>query len=146
MSAEASYNVSAVRCRRRRPRELPKVSSPRDVYALVAPLVKNANREHFYGVYLNARNQVLAVELISVGSLNTSIVHPREVFGPAMEKRAASLIVAHNHPSGETDPSDEDLQLTRRLFQAGEILGVALLDHLIVSNGSWTSLKEEGHL
>ena len=146
MSAEAGYSVSTVRCRRRRPREIPKVNSPRDVYALVAPLVRDADREHFYGVYLNARNQVLAVELISVGSLNASIVHPREVFGPAVEKRAANLIVAHNHPSGETDPSEEDLQLTRRLSQAGEVLGIALLDHLIVANGSWTSLKEEGHL
>jgi hypothetical protein len=103
-------------------------------------------REHFVGLYLNARNRMLARRTVSVGSLNASIVHPREVFAPALRLGAAGLIVVHNHPSGETDPSVEDLELSRRLSEAGEILGIDLLDHVIVGSGGFTSLKESGQL
>jgi DNA repair protein RadC len=116
------------------------------VYDLVAPLVKDATQEHFYALYLNTRNVPIGLELVSVGSLNASIVHPREVYAPALQLRAANVIVAHNHPSGETDPSADDLVITKRLAEAGEVLGIPLLDHVIVSNGDWSSLKDEGHL
>jgi DNA repair protein RadC len=119
--------------------------NPRDVFEATADL-RFMSKEHFVGLYLNTRNRLLARETISVGSLNASIVHPREVFEPALRHRAASLIVAHNHPSGETDPSLEDLQLTRRLVEVGEILGITLLDHVIVGASGFTSLKENGHL
>lgn len=142
---QATYTVSTLRRRRRR-NPPPSIRKPDEVYDLIRPLVKDVDREHFYGVYLNTRHHVIAVELISVGSLNASIVHPREVFVPAFQYRAATLVVAHNHPSGETDPSDDDLKITRRLSEAGELLGIPLLDHVIVANGSWTSMKEEGHL
>lgn len=140
----AAYTVATVRRRRR---TLPQdIRTPKDVYGLIAPLVRDQGQEHFYAVHLNARNRVLGVELVSVGSLNASIVHPREVFRNAIIAGAASIIVAHNHPSGETDPSNDDLSITRRLREAGELIGISLLDHVIVANGSWSSLKEEGHL
>ena len=142
---ESGYTVSTVRRRRRKAVPVP-LRKPQAVYDLVAPLVRDLDREHFYGIYLNTRNSVLAVELVSVGSLNASIVHPREVFSRAVQLSAAALILAHNHPSGETDPSQDDLAITKRLSEAGRILGIEVLDHVIVANGSWTSLKEEGHL
>jgi DNA repair protein RadC len=117
------------------------VQGPADVFELTADL-RRLRREHFIGLYLNTRNRLLVRETISIGSLNASIVHPREVFEPALRQGAASLIVVHNHPSGETDPSEDDLAITRRLSEAGEILGVPLLDHVIVGGNGYTSLKE----
>ncbi len=123
----------------------PVLRTPREVYEATADL-RPERREHFVGLYLNTRNRLLARETVSVGSLNASIVHPREVFEPALRRNAASLIVVHNHPSGEVEPSEDDIQITRRLAQAGDILGIALLDHVIVGGAGYLSLKEEGHL
>ncbi len=123
----------------------PVLRTPREVWEATADL-RGERREHFLGLYLNTRNRLLLRETVSVGSLNASIVHPREVFEPALRHGAASLVVVHNHPSGETDPSADDLAITRRLAEAGEILGIALLDHVIVGRDRFTSLKEEGHL
>lgn len=119
--------------------------TPQDVYDLTADL-RFCRRERFQGLYLNTRHRLLVRETISVGSLNASIVHPREVFAPALDCRAASVVVVHNHPSGETDPSEDDLAITRRLDEAGRILGIHLLDHVIVGRHGFTSLKEAGHL
>src|SRR5262245_9320338 len=121
------------------------LSRPEDV----APLLlewRLAQREHFVGFYLNARNQLLVRALVSVGSLSASIVHPREVFRPALEVAAAGVIVAHNHPSGDPEPSPEDLAVTRRLAEAGSLLGIELLDHVIVAARGHVSLKARGHL
>jgi DNA repair protein RadC len=123
----------------------PAVSGPGDVYAVTASL-REERREHFVGIYLNTRNRILAAETISVGTLNASLVHPREVFAPALRLSAATVVVAHNHPSGETDPSEDDLAITRRLVDAGDLLGISLLDHVIVGRRGYTSLKELGHL
>jgi DNA repair protein RadC len=123
----------------------PYVRTPRDVFEATADL-RTLRREHFVGLYLNTRNRLLARETISMGSLNASIVHPREVFEPAVRQGAASVVVVHNHPSGETDPSDDDLAITRRLVEAGDILGIALLDHVIVGMEGFTSLKEAREL
>ncbi|HET9233167.1 MAG TPA: DNA repair protein RadC, partial [Candidatus Eisenbacteria bacterium] len=121
------------------------IQGPQDVFEITADL-RRLRREHFIGLYLNTRNRLLVRETISIGSLNASIVHPREVFEPALRQGAASLIVVHNHPSGETEPSEDDLAITRRLSEAGEILGVPLLDHVIVGGGGYTSLKESAGL
>jgi DNA repair protein RadC len=145
MEPEQGYTVSTVRRTRRR-KDPKEIRNPKAAYDLVRPLVKDADRERFYAVYLNTRNHVLAVELVSVGSVNASLVHPREVFKPAIALSAASLLVAHNHPSGDPAPSEEDLALTRRLREAGELLGIPLLDHVIVGEGAYRSLKEEGQL
>lgn len=143
MNPEESYTVSAVRRRRRRTLS-PCIKTPKDVYDLVAPLVREDSREHFYGIYLNSRSRVIKVELVSLGSLNASLVHPREVFLPAVLASAASVIVAHNHPSGESDPSDDDLRITRRLVDVGELLGIPLVDHVVIGEGVWESLRDRG--
>mgnify|MGYP002624206046 CR=1 FL=1 len=121
------------------------VKRPEDV-ALVVSDIRRAAKEYFVGLYLNTRHRLLCRETVSVGSLNASIVHPREVFLPALRAGAAAVIVVHNHPSGETDPSEDDIAVTRRLVEAGEILGIGLLDHIIVGERGHTSLKELGHL
>jgi len=93
-------------------------------------------------VLLSTKNHVLAVELVSVGSLAASIVHPREVFKPAIVDSAAAIVVAHNHPSNDPTPSPEDIEFTRRLAKAGELLGIRVLDHVIVCENSYASLRE----
>ena len=119
----------------------PLVRGPESVYELTRD-IRNLNREHFVGFYLNSRNQVLRREIISIGSLNASIVHPREVYLPAVAMSAASVVLAHNHPSGDPTPSEEDLAITRRLLEAGRILGIDLLDHVVVARESYASFKE----
>ena len=117
------------------------VRGPETVFDLCRD-IRGANREHFVGFYLNSRNQVLRREVISIGSLNASIVHPREVYQPAIAVSAASLILAHNHPSGDPTPSEEDLAITRRLVEAGRILGIDILDHVVVCREAYASFKE----
>jgi DNA repair protein RadC len=120
---------------------IPLVRGPETIFELTAD-IRRSNREHFVGFYLNSRNQVLRREIISIGSLNASIVHPREVFIPALAVSAASLILAHNHPSGDPSPSEEDLAITRRIAESGRLLGVELLDHVVVAREAYTSFKE----
>ena len=104
------------------------------------------DREQFIIACLNTKNEPINITVVSVGSLNKAIVHPREVFKTAILSNAASVMAFHNHPSGDTTPSDQDIQLTHRLVEAGELLGIKLLDHLIIGGGSFTSLKEKGYL
>ena len=122
---------------------LPAISKPADVLPLVADL-REKRKEHFVALLLNARNQVLHREDVSVGSLNASLVHPREVFSPAVERAAAAVILVHNHPSGDVTPSRDDLDLTDRLVKAGQIMGIDVLDHLIVAKQAFLSFKERG--
>ena len=122
---------------------VPVISAPGDSLHYLAD-IKDQTREHFKTLYLNARNQIIHEELTSIGSLSSAIVHPREVFRLAVEHSAASVILAHNHPSGDVSPSQDDLNLTRRLMQAGEILGIDVLDHIIVGSDDFISLKERG--
>ena len=106
--------------------------------------IKNRDREVFKVLHLNARNQVVFEEIIAVGSVSTCIVHPREVFRNAVSAGASSLVLAHNHPSGDVSPSQDDINLTRRLVQAGEIMGIDILDHVIVGKDDFLSLRERG--
>ena len=122
---------------------LPVVSSPRETLGLLAE-IKDQRREHFVCMYLNARNQVIRRETVSIGSLSASIVHPREVFLEAVRLSAASCILAHNHPSGDVTPSRDDIALTRRLEQAGGILGIEVLDHIIIGSEDFFSFREKG--
>jgi DNA repair protein RadC len=116
------------------------IRGPDDVLAHVRDLAR-ARREHFVVLLLNARHELQRRETISIGSLNASIVHPREVFHPAILHSAASLVLVHNHPSGDPEPSEEDLAITRRLVQAGEITGIGVLDHVIVATRGVVSFK-----
>ena len=109
---------------------------------LKAESKSDRQKEHFWGIYLNARNVIIKIELISLGILDSCITHPRETFNPAITCGAASLIVVHNHPSGETAPSEKDKEVTEKLVKAGEILGIPLLEHLIIiENGDYSSMK-----
>jgi DNA repair protein RadC len=117
------------------------IRGPENVFELTQD-IRTSNREHFVGFYLNSRSAVLRREVISIGSLNASIVHPREVFVPAIAVSAASLILAHNHPSGDPTPSEEDLAITRRIQEAGRLLGIELLDHVVVARDAYASFKE----
>lgn len=119
----------------------PCIQGPRDVLAQVDD-IRRRHKEHFVGLYLNCRNQVLHKELISLGTVNASLVHPREVFEPAIRLSAVAVILSHNHPTGESQPSDEDVALTRRLAQAGTLLGIDVLDHLVVTKLGYLSMRD----
>jgi len=119
----------------------PVVKTPEDVVSLVAGRLKGKKKEHFLVLSLDTRNQLIKVSEISVGSLDTSIVHPREVFKEAISASAASVIFVHNHPSGDPEASADDIELTKRLTQAGEIVGIDVLDHIIIGDKQHLSLK-----
>jgi len=123
----------------------PLVSSPIKVYELLKPMFLS-DKESFLMLSLNTKNGVTAIRTISIGSLNANIVHPREVFKAALFDSAASIIVAHNHPSGDPTPSKEDIDITKKLLEAGNLLGITLLDHVIVGDGRHFSMKEAGHI
>lgn len=122
------------------------VRSPEDIAALLLPRFRYESRESFVAVLLSTKNHVLKTPVISVGSLNASIVHPRELFREAINASAAAVIVAHNHPSGDPTPSPEDITLTRKLVEAGNILDIPVLDHVVLGDGKYVSFKEKGIL
>jgi len=121
------------------------IKKPEDVFKLLKE-IGSYKKEHFIGLYLNARNQLIYQETISIGSLEANIVHPREVFEPAIKNHASGVIVAHNHPSGEPIPSSEDLEISASLVKAGKILGIELIDHIIITKKTFTSLKDRGEI
>jgi len=122
----------------------PVIKTPDDVAGLVKSRLKGKKKEHFLALLLDTRNQLIKVAEISVGSLDTSIVHPREVFKEAISASAASVIFVHNHPSGDPTASEDDIKLTKRLAEAGGIMGIDILDHIIVCDKKYLSLKREG--
>ncbi len=124
--------------------KLDSVKAPEAVNALVRGRLRGKKKEHFLTLLLDTRGQVIKTVEVSVGSLDASIVHPREVFREAMSASAASVIFVHNHPSGNCEPSAEDIELTKRLVQAGEIVGINVLDHVIIADADFVSLKRKG--
>ncbi len=121
------------------------VKSPTDVLRVVDSL-RIKKREYMIALYLNARSELIKKQVVSIGTLTESLVHPREVFVPAIKNHAVSVVLAHNHPSGNSEPSDEDIAVTQNLKEAGKILGIEVVDHIIVSKESYVSLKEKGIL
>ena len=119
------------------------IGAPNDVACLFMEELRHLKKEIFKVLFLNTKNEITATENISVGNLNSSIVHPREVFRSAIKKGAASIIVMHNHPSGNPAPSQNDLQVTKRLIEAGELVGIPVLDHLVMGDGTYVSMKEK---
>ncbi len=115
------------------------IRSAADAYAYLQDM-RNLPKEHLRGLYLNSHNRLIRDEVISIGTINSSIIHPREVFRPAIECNAAAVVLAHNHPSGEAKPSDEDVEITAQLVQAGKILGITILDHVIITRDTFTSV------
>ncbi|MFQ3610047.1 MAG: DNA repair protein RadC [Fimbriimonadales bacterium] len=126
--------------------ERPQIRSPEDVFHLLRMKFTEERREHFIAVLLDTKNRVLRTETVSIGTLDSSLVHPREVYRIVVREGAACWIAVHNHPSGDPNPSPEDIALTRRLREAGQLLGVELLDHIIIGDGNYTSLRTAGHL
>lgn len=120
-----------------------KLSSPNEVVTFFSAELNESKVEKFIAVLLNTKNEVINWEVISIGSLNASIVHPREVFNRAIKRSAASLIVVHNHPSGHVDPSREDINITKRLFEAGQLIGIPLIDHIIIGRDKYYSLRKK---
>jgi len=126
------------------PRNIKTIRSPMDVYKLLEPEFRHLKQEKFICLFLNTKNGIIGQEVISIGSLNASIVHPREVFRPAIKRSAAAIICAHNHPSGNPEPSPEDLQITNRLAESGNIIGIDMLDHIVFGHYTYVSFKERG--
>lgn len=122
----------------------PTIRSPQDVAHLLLPELRDARKEHFKSLLLDRKNRVLKAITVSIGTLDSSLVHPREVFKEAIMASSASIIVAHNHPSGDPTPSIEDRRVTQRLYEAGQLLGIDLLDHIVIGDNQWVSLKQIG--
>ena len=118
------------------------LTDPEKVYRLIKSKLKDYHKEHFYIIALNSRGHSIAE--VSVGSLNASVVHPREVFTEAIKNKAASVVFAHNHPSGDPEPSEDDLLLTKKLVESGKILGIEVFDHIIVAKDGFFSFKNKG--
>ncbi|MGI6576039.1 MAG: RadC family protein [bacterium] len=122
----------------------PVIKSPQDAAALVMEEMRYLDREQFRLLILSTKNQVLAQEVDFVGSLNSSLVHPRELFRTCIRRSAAAVILVHNHPSGDPTPSQEDIRITQRIMEGGALLGINILDHLIIGDGVFLSMKEKG--
>lgn len=129
-------------------REKTELSNPQAVSEHIRRILRTLDRldrdkEHFFVISLNTKNKVKFVELVSIGTANSSLVHPREVFRRCIIRGASAAIVCHNHPSGESEPSEEDINITKRLVEAGKIIGIEILDHVIIGQ-RWSSMKEKG--
>jgi len=126
--------------------ELQKIASPHEAALYLMEKLRFLRKEHFVTIHLDTKHQVLGEEIVSIGSLNASIVHPREIFKTAVKRSAAAIICAHNHPSGDPTPSQEDVDVTQRLVSAGRILGVEVLDHIVIGDKRYISLRERGFM
>lgn len=122
---------------------IPTIKGPEDVFKHLSEM-KKLQKEHFRGLYLNTRNRLIHDEIISMGTLNLSLIQPREVFRPAIEYSAAALILAHNHPSGDPEPSEDDIKVTRQIAEVGKLMEIDVLDHVIIGEERFVSLKERG--
>lgn len=120
------------------------ITCPEDAADYAIPRLRYESKEHMCTMLLNVKNHIIAWETISIGSLDASVVHPREVFRPAIIKGAASIILVHNHPSGDPTPSKEDLEVTARMVQVGKIMNISVLDHIIIGGDNFVSMKEKG--
>lgn len=120
------------------------IKSPEDVVSMTMEEMKYYDREHFRVMYLDRKGGLLKMEDVSVGGLHSSIVHPREVFKTAVKKSAASMILVHNHPSGDPTPSQEDIDITHRLLEAGKLMGIEIIDHVVIGDNKYCSLKAKG--
>ena len=119
------------------------ITAPASVYALFW-FLKRETKEHVLSIHLDSKNRILCMEQVSMGSMNASVVHPREVYKSALMSSAAGIILIHNHPSGDTEPSREDIEITKRLKEVGTLIGIKLIDHVIIGN-NYHSMSESGH-
>lgn len=122
------------------------ITSTKEVYELIKSKISNYTKEHFVVISFDSRNKFLGMDTVSLGTLNANLIHPRETFDAAIRRHAAQIIVAHNHPSGDPEPSEDDLEITKRLVESGKILGIEVTDHIIVCKSGYLSFKEKGLL
>lgn len=141
---KASFEVGRRFIISSRERSIKRIRSPQDVAGLLIPEMKELDREHFKAILLNTKNGILKILTVAVGSLNAALVHPREIFKAAVTASAASIIVVHNHPTGNPEPSREDTDLTARFARCGELLGIDLVDHIIIGGDRFVSMRERG--
>ncbi len=120
-----------------------KITSPQDVADIFVPLLRDELKEHFCVVCLNSANKIIRYEVISVGNLNSSVVHPREIFKAAIDNNSASIILIHNHPSGNPEPSNEDISITKKVVESGKIMDIPVFDHIIIAGNDFTSFVEK---
>ncbi len=120
------------------------IKDPEAVVRAIRASIRDKAKEHFKLILLNPRNKIIGISTISIGTLNASLVHPREVFKDAIVHSAASVVLAHNHPSGDPEPSEDDIKMTKKLVESGEILGIEVLDHIIIGKNNFCSFKERG--
>ncbi|OGP90589.1 MAG: hypothetical protein A2156_09045 [Deltaproteobacteria bacterium RBG_16_48_10] len=120
------------------------IKNPEAVFKLISSSIKDKAKEHFKLILLNSRNKKIGISAVSTGTLTTSLVHPREVFKDAITHSAASVILAHNHPSGDPEPSEDDLKITKKLVESGKILGIEVIDHIIIGKNNFYSFREKG--
>ena len=119
-----------------------RIQSAKDVFTYTHPIIARETKEHFMVIHLDSQSRIIKHEIVSIGTLNSSLIHPREVFLPAVREHANAIILAHNHPSGNPSPSQEDKEITVRLFEAGELLAIPVLDHVIIGHARYFSFKE----
>jgi len=119
------------------------IREPKEVYEYLKNQMENLKKEQLKGLYLDSRNKLIYEELISLGTLTTNLIHPREVFRPAIEKSAAAIILVHNHPSGDPEPSEDDIKITQQLIEASKLINIEILDHIIIGKGKYISFKDK---
>ena len=122
------------------------VNSAKDIANVLIPELAELKKEHFIGLFLDSRKKLIKKETIFIGSLDSAIIHPREIFKIALAESAAAVILAHNHPSGDPNPSEEDIEITKQIMKAGDVLGITVLDHVIIGDNKYKSLNEGGFL
>lgn len=127
-------------------RKIEKIETSRDVYEIMKYKLENAKKEYFYAILLDTKNEIISKECVSIGDLSSTLVNPREVFKAAIKKSAKSIILVHNHPSGNPNPSNEDFSITKRLADCGNLLDIEVLDHIVIGKQSYYSFKKEGNL
>lgn len=139
--AKASQIISVIELTNRFNQDKPEILSAADVWKLCSD-IRESKKEHFAAFYINTQNHLIERQIISIGTLNSSLVHPREVFEPAVKLSAASVIIAHNHPSGELQPSPEDREVTKRLVASGKLMGIDIIDHIILTKTDFLSFQQ----
>jgi len=122
------------------------IKSSKDIAEMLIPELRYKKKEHLMGIYLDNRNKIIRKETVSIGTVDTSLIHPREIFMPAIESGAKSVIIVHNHPSGNPTPSKEDIMVTKKIINAGELLGIEIIDHIIIGDNEYSSFKDKGIL
>lgn len=121
------------------------ITTPSEIVKIIQPEIEDYSKEHFLVISFDVRNRIIGIDKTSKGTLSASLVHPRETFESAIRRHAAQIIVAHNHPSGDCEPSEDDIRITKRLYEAGKIMGIELIDHIILTKENYCSLKDKNY-